>query len=84
MADQLPKAILMEFQRKNQVKQKARVLCEHEVVKIEKSGNGVKVTTKNGKEFTANSAVCTFSIGMLLHKGSRILGQFFPNEKEGF
>jgi len=80
--DQLPKVILKEFQREEPGKTKGDMLYEHEVIKVEKSGNGVKVTTKNGKEFTANSAICTFSIGMLLHKGSNIFGQFFPTEKK--
>ncbi|MGQ3685008.1 MAG: NAD(P)/FAD-dependent oxidoreductase [Candidatus Loosdrechtia sp.] len=83
--EQLPKAIVREFEREEPGTIKGKVLYEHEVAKVEKSGYGVRVKTSNGAEFTADAAICTFSVGMLLHhgfRGNRILEQFFPNEKK--
>ena len=80
--DRLPKAILKEYEREEPGRIKGEIHYEHEVMNVEKSGNGVKVKTKNGMEFTADSAICTFSVGMLFHKGSRIFEQFFPQEKK--
>lgn len=80
--DQLPKAILKEFEQEEPGKTKGEILYNHEVTKVEKFEKGVKVTTRDGKEFTAGSAICTFSIGMLLHKGAKIFGQFFPEQKK--
>ncbi|NUO07306.1 MAG: FAD-dependent oxidoreductase [Candidatus Brocadia sp.] len=80
--DQLPKAILKEFERDEPGKTRGETLYNHEVVRVEKFEKWIKVKTANGKEFTANAAICTFSLGMLLHKGAKIFGQFFPEEKK--
>lgn len=80
--DQLPKAILKEFEREVPGKKKGQILYEHEVTTVEKSGKGIKIKTRNGMEFTADAAICTFSVGMLMHKGSHIFGQFFTEEKK--
>lgn len=80
--DQLPKAILKEYEQEEPGKIKGKILYEQEVTTVEKFGKGIKVKTRNGMEFTADTAICTFSVGMLLHKGSHIFGQFFPEEKK--
>lgn len=80
--DRLPKAILKEFEQEEPGKIKGNILCEHEVTGVEKIEKGIRIKTRNGMEFTADAAICTFSTGMLLHKGTHIFGQFFPEEKK--
>lgn len=82
--DRLPKAILKEFEQEEPGKRKGNILYEHEVTGVEKIGKGIRIKTRNGMELTADSAICTFSVGMLLHKGTQIFGQFFPEEKRKF
>lgn len=79
--DELPNAILKEFLEKQADKIPGEILYEHEVIKVEQLDNGVRVTTGNGKDFTTDSLICTFSVGILMHKGPQIFGQFFPEEK---
>ncbi|OQZ00989.1 MAG: hypothetical protein B6D35_04530 [Candidatus Brocadia sp. UTAMX2] len=80
--DELPNAILQEFVKKEPGKIQGQILYEHEVIKVEKWDTGVRITAGNGKDFTADSLLCTFSVGILMHKGSKIFGQFFPKEKQ--
>lgn len=79
--DALPNAIVKEFLEKAADIIPGKILYEHEVIKVEQLDNGVRVTTGNGKDFTADSLICTFSVGILMHKGPQIFGQFFPEEK---
>lgn len=91
--DELPKAILEEFKQGEPGKTKGMFLPQHEVTKVDAFGEGVMVTAKklavkNKPEvkFTADSAICTFSVGVLMHSmyshNPIFDKQFFPEEKQ--
>ena len=76
--DELPNAILKEFLEKEADKIQGEIFYEHEVIKVEQLDNGVRVTTGNGKDFTTDSLICTFSVGILMHKAVlKFLGNSF-------
>ncbi len=86
--DELPKAILRQFLDSESTLPEGTFQHHHVVRRVEPLDNGaIKVTAKNTEtedevEFTADSAICTFSVGVLLHKGHRIFGDsFFPGAK---
>ena len=62
--DQLPKRIAAEFENPGGGVP-GTILLDHEVTRVERIGQGLKVTTGNGDTFTGTAVICTFSVGML-------------------
>lgn len=85
--DTLPNKILLEFRDHfgGTFKKSEKGKTNMKVVKVERSGDKmVTVKMQGGEEFTAHSAICTFSVGMLdphFGEGNTIFGDLLTKRK---
>lgn len=83
--DTLPRRILAEFQHLGgTLKTSTTAGHECKVVRVERPGGAIQVTTQAGETFQAKAAICTFSVGMLdpeAGEGDAIFGPLLTEQK---
>lgn len=84
--DTLPKLICQQFLNSGGALKKSEDNDTNmKVVRVERTDEGIiTVTTKGGKKFSARSAICTFSVGMLhpeTGEGKAIFGNLLTDKK---